>query len=164
MAGILCFQTAVVLCFLPRALGAAARLYTEEDPLLILNSSSLKPTVSNSSSAWLVQFYSSWCGHCIQYSSTWKALAQDVKDWDQAIGIAVLDCAQEENFDVCKDTGIHFYPTFRYFRAHSRPADLGSTYRGADREIQTVRQLMVNFLQNHTKLDWPDRCPPLEPS
>lgn len=22
---------------------------------------------------------------------------------------------------------------------------------------------MVNILQNHTKLDWPDRCPPLGP-
>eukprot|EP00064_Thunnus_orientalis_P021700 superscaffoldBa00006764_g21867 len=55
------------------------RLYTEDDPLEILTSSSLKPAVTNSSSAWLVQFYSSWCGHCIQYSSTWRALAQDVK-------------------------------------------------------------------------------------
>lgn len=34
---------------------------------------------------------------------------------------------------------------------------------GADREIQSVRQLMVNILQNHTKLDWPDRCPTLGP-
>lgn len=34
---------------------------------------------------------------------------------------------------------------------------------GADREIQSVRQLMVNILQNHTKLDWPDQCPTLGP-
>uniref|UniRef100_A0A7N6B990 Sulfhydryl oxidase n=1 Tax=Anabas testudineus TaxID=64144 RepID=A0A7N6B990_ANATE len=157
------FKAAVVLCLVPRCLGAAARLYTEEDPLVILSSSSLKPTVSNSSSAWLVQFYSSWCGHCIQYSSTWKTLAQDVKDWQQAISVAVLDCAQEENFDVCRDYGIKFYPTFKYFRAHSPPTDIGTTYRGADREIQSVRRLMVNILQNHTRLDWPEHCPSLEP-
>lgn len=24
-----------------------------------------------------------------------------------------------------------------------------------------MRQLMVNILQNHTKLDWPDQCPTL---
>ncbi|XP_059193615.1 sulfhydryl oxidase 2 [Centropristis striata] len=154
---------AVVLWLVPGCASTAARLYTEEDPLVILSSGSLKPTVTNSSSAWLVQFFSSWCGHCIQYSSTWKALAQDVKDWHPAVGVAVLDCAQEENFDVCKEFGIKFYPTFKYFRAHSPETDRGTPYRGADREIQSVRQLMVNILQNHTKLDWPDLCPPLEP-
>ncbi|XP_078027250.1 sulfhydryl oxidase 2 [Epinephelus lanceolatus] len=157
------FKAAVVLWLVPGCVGAAARLYTEEDPLVILSSSSLKPTVFNSSSAWLVQFFSSWCGHCIQYSSTWKALAQDVKDWQQVVNVAVLDCAQEENFDVCKEFGIKFYPTFKYFKAHSPETDRGTPYRGADREIQSVRQLMVNILQNHTKLDRPDHCPPLEP-
>lgn len=34
-------------------------------------------------------------------------------DWEQVIGVAVLDCAQEENFDVCKEFGIKFYPTFK---------------------------------------------------
>ncbi|KAF7644476.1 hypothetical protein LDENG_00221370 [Lucifuga dentata] len=163
MAGLLCFKAAVFLWFLRGSVGTGARLYTEEDPLVILNSSSLKPAVSNSSSAWLVQFFSSWCGHCIQYSGTWRALAQDVQDWKQAISIAVLDCAQEENFDICKEFGIKFYPSFKYFRAHSPPTERGTAYRGADREIQAVRQLMVNILQNHTKLDWPELCPPLEP-
>ncbi|XP_076003686.1 sulfhydryl oxidase 2 [Genypterus blacodes] len=163
MAGILCVKAALLLWFLRGSLGAGARLYTEEDPLAILNSSSLKTAVSNSSSAWLIQFFSSWCGHCIQYSGTWKALAQDVKDWKQAISIGVLDCAQEENFDVCIEYSIKFYPTFKYFRAHSPPSEKGTIYRGADREIQAVRQLMVSILQNHTKLDWPNHSPPLEP-
>uniref|UniRef100_A0A3Q1FVI4 Sulfhydryl oxidase n=1 Tax=Acanthochromis polyacanthus TaxID=80966 RepID=A0A3Q1FVI4_9TELE len=157
------FEAAVVMWLVPGTLGGAARLYTEEDPLVILSSGSLKPTISNSSSAWLVQFFSSWCGHCIQYSGTWKALAGDVQDWREAISVGVLDCAQEENFDVCKDFSIKFYPTFKYFRAHSPPTDRGTTYRGADREIQSVRQLMVNILQNHTRMDRPQHCPPLEP-
>uniref|UniRef100_A0A3B1KF44 Sulfhydryl oxidase n=1 Tax=Astyanax mexicanus TaxID=7994 RepID=A0A3B1KF44_ASTMX len=144
--------------------GQATRLYTEEDPVVILTSDNLKQTLLNSSTAWLLQFYSSWCGHCIQYSPTWKALAGDVKDWSQAIRIGVLDCAHEKNFDICKEFSIHFYPTFRYFKAHVTTADIGKTYRGADRELQTVRQLMVNFLQNHTRQDWPASCPPLEPA
>ncbi|KAK5871768.1 hypothetical protein PBY51_004629 [Eleginops maclovinus] len=141
----------------------SARLYTEEDPLVILSSSNLKPAVTNSSSAWFLQFYSSWCGHCIQYSETWKALARDVQDWQQAVRVGVLDCAQEENFDVCKEFNIKFYPTFKYFRAHSPETERGTPYRGADREIQSVRQVMVNILQNHTQQDWPERCPPLRP-
>ncbi|CAI5649073.1 sulfhydryl oxidase 2 [Oreochromis niloticus] len=154
---------AAVLCLVPGSLGGAGRLYTEEDPLVILSSGSLKSAVTNSSSAWLIQFFSSWCGHCIQYSSTWKALAQDVKDWQDAVSVGVLDCAQEENFDVCKDYSIKFYPTFKFFRAHSPPSERGTTYRGADRSIPSVRQLMVNILQNHTNLDRPKHCPPLEP-
>ncbi|XP_030214905.1 sulfhydryl oxidase 2 [Gadus morhua] len=155
----------VVLCFLTcGAAAGTARLYTEDDPLVLLGSGSLKRSVSsNSSSAWLVQFYSSWCGHCIQFSSTWKALAHDVQDWDTIIHIAVVDCAQDDNFDICKEYGVSFYPTFRYFGAHASPADLGKTYRGADRGVQTLRELMINFLQNHTRLGKPDHCPPLEP-
>uniref|UniRef100_A0A672H3I7 Sulfhydryl oxidase n=1 Tax=Salarias fasciatus TaxID=181472 RepID=A0A672H3I7_SALFA len=145
------------------SVAAAGRLYTEEDPLVILSSSSLKPAVTNSSSAWIVQFYSSWCGHCIQYSGTWKSLAQDVRDWRPAVGVAVLDCAQEENYDVCKEFNIKFYPTFKYFRAHSSKSEKGTIYRGPDRGVQSVRQLLIDVLQNHTELDRPERCPPLRP-
>uniref|UniRef100_A0A8C7ZF53 Sulfhydryl oxidase n=1 Tax=Oryzias sinensis TaxID=183150 RepID=A0A8C7ZF53_9TELE len=154
------FHAAGVLWFVSGSLGGASRLYTEDDPLVILGSSSLKPTISNSSSAWLVQFYSSWCGHCIHYSSTWKVLAQDVKDWQDAIGVAVLDCAQEENFDVCRDYNIQFYPTFKVSVSTKQSFCVCS---GADREVQSMRRLMVNILQNHTRQEWPQRCPSLEP-
>uniref|UniRef100_A0A3Q4I9X9 Thioredoxin domain-containing protein n=1 Tax=Neolamprologus brichardi TaxID=32507 RepID=A0A3Q4I9X9_NEOBR len=127
---VLLLAAAAVLCLVPGSLGGAGRLYTEEDPLVILSSDSLKSAVTNSSSAWLIQFFSSWCGHCIQYSSTWKALAQDVKDWQDAISVGVLDCAQEENFDVCKDYSIKFYPTFKV-RQHV-PAAGVSPPAGAD--------------------------------
>ncbi|XP_041756471.1 sulfhydryl oxidase 2 [Coregonus clupeaformis] len=159
----LLFTTSSILVFLFNP-SLTTRLYSEEDSVVILTSATVKQTLLNSSTAWLVQFYSSWCGHCIQYSPTWKALAGDVKDWEQAIRIGVLDCAQENNFDICKEFGVHFYPTFRYFKARGPTFDVGKTYKGADRELQTVRQLMVNFLQNHTRQDWPVSCPPLEPS
>lgn len=41
-------------------------------------------------------------------------------DWEQVIGVAVLDCAQEENFDICKEFGIKFYPTFKVLRLPAR--------------------------------------------
>uniref|UniRef100_A0A8C7QF53 Sulfhydryl oxidase n=1 Tax=Oncorhynchus mykiss TaxID=8022 RepID=A0A8C7QF53_ONCMY len=152
----LLFKTSIIFVFLFNP-SLTTRLYSEEDPVVILTSATVKQTLVNSSTAWLVQFYSSWCGHCIQYSPTWKALAGDVKDWEHAIRIGVLDCAQENNFDICKEFGIHFYPTFRVCASQ----DLNHV--GADRELQTVRQVMVNFLQNHTREDWPVSCPPLEP-
>lgn len=34
-------------------------------------------------------------------------------DWESAIRIGVLDCGEEENYETCKEYGIHFYPTVR---------------------------------------------------
>lgn len=60
--------------------GGAARLYRAgEDAVWVLDSGSLRGATANSSAAWLVQFYSSWCGHCIGYAPTWRALADDVR-------------------------------------------------------------------------------------
>lgn len=60
--------------------GGAARLYrTGEDAVWVLDSGSVRGATANSSAAWLVQFYSSWCGHCIGYAPTWRALAGDVR-------------------------------------------------------------------------------------
>lgn len=60
--------------------GGAARLYRAgEDAVWVLDSGSVRGATANSSTAWLVQFYSSWCGHCIGYAPTWRALAGDVR-------------------------------------------------------------------------------------
>uniref|UniRef100_A0A8D0ENC9 Sulfhydryl oxidase n=1 Tax=Strix occidentalis caurina TaxID=311401 RepID=A0A8D0ENC9_STROC len=125
------------------------------DPLTVLTAGSVRRALLNSSAAWVVQFYSSSCGHCIAFAPTWRALAGDVKDWESAIRVGVLDCGEEENYETCKEYGIHYYPTFRVS---------GIVYSGADRELQTVRQMMIDFLQNHSQELRPPACPPLDPA
>ncbi|XP_030317261.1 sulfhydryl oxidase 2 isoform X2 [Calypte anna] len=146
-------------------LPAAARLYRPgEDPLTVLSAGSVRQALLNSSAAWVVQFYSSSCGHCIAFAPTWRALAGDVKDWESAIRVGVLDCGDEENFETCKEYGVHYYPTVRYFKAFTKQFTTGENYKaGADRELQTVRQMMVDFLQNHSQEVRPPACPPLDP-
>ncbi|XP_077004903.1 sulfhydryl oxidase 2 [Tamandua tetradactyla] len=142
----------------------AARLYRAgEDAVWVLDSGSVRGATANSSAAWLVQFYSSWCGHCIGYAPTWRALAADVRDWAAAIRVAALDCAEEKNQGVCRAYDIHFYPTFRYFKAFTKEFTTGENFKGPDRELQTVRHAMVDFLQNHTERDRPPACPALDP-
>ncbi|XP_048201952.1 sulfhydryl oxidase 2 [Perognathus longimembris pacificus] len=144
--------------------GGAARLYRAgEDAVWVLDSGSVRGATANSSAAWLVQFYSSWCGHCIGYAPTWRALAADVRDWATAIRVAALDCAEEKNQDVCRAYDVHFYPTFRYFKAFTKDFTTGENFKGHDRELQTVRQTMIDFLQNHTEGTRPPACPPLDP-
>ncbi|XP_019612243.2 sulfhydryl oxidase 2 [Rhinolophus sinicus] len=144
--------------------GGAARLYRAgEDAVWVLDSGSVRGATANSSAAWLVQFYSSWCGHCIGYAPTWRALAGDVRDWAAAIRVAALDCAEEENHEVCSTYEVHFYPSFRYFKAFTKEFTTGENFKGPDRELQTVRQAMIDFLQNHTDGNRPPACPALDP-
>ncbi|NXS60779.1 QSOX2 oxidase, partial [Brachypteracias leptosomus] len=51
-----------------------------------------------------------------------------------------------------------------YFKAFTKQFTTGENYKaGADRELQTVRQMMIEFLQNHSQELRPPACPPLEP-
>ncbi|XP_074250610.1 sulfhydryl oxidase 2 isoform X3 [Saimiri boliviensis] len=71
---------------------------------------------------------------------------------------------EDKNQAVCHDYDIHFYPTFRYFKAFTKEFTTGETFKaGPNRELQTVRQTMIDFLQNHTEGSRPPACPPLNP-
>ncbi|KAI1232190.1 hypothetical protein IHE44_0007255, partial [Lamprotornis superbus] len=83
--------------------------------------------------------------------------------WESAIRVGVLDCGEEGNYETCKEYGIHYYPTIRYFKAFTKQFTTGENYQGADRELQTLRQMMIDFLQNHSQELRPPACPPLDP-
>ncbi|MEE6505244.1 hypothetical protein FKM82_005472 [Ascaphus truei] len=87
-----------------------------------------------------------------------------VQNWEAAVKIGVLDCAEEENFEICKQYDVHFYPTFRFFNALTKEFTQGENYKaGTDREIQTVRQMIIDFLQRSPPQNKPPACPSLEP-
>lgn len=54
-------------------------LYSIEDDVVILNNKTFTERVYGKSNAWLIEFYNSWCGHCIKFVPTWKAIASDMK-------------------------------------------------------------------------------------
>jgi thioredoxin-like negative regulator of GroEL len=51
------------------ALGNQISLYNAGDKVTILTSQNFSSTVYNSSTAWLIEFYASWCGHCQYYAN-----------------------------------------------------------------------------------------------
>jgi thiol-disulfide isomerase/thioredoxin len=55
----------------------AAPLYGPDDLVIDLNVTHLKPHIYGSPRAWVVEFYSSWCGHCIHFAPKWKQFAAD---------------------------------------------------------------------------------------
>lgn len=58
---------------------AEAGLYTASDQIIILSPENVDSVLFNSTAAVLVEFYATWCGHCVAFSPTWKNLARDIK-------------------------------------------------------------------------------------
>ncbi|XP_021516185.1 sulfhydryl oxidase 1 isoform X1 [Meriones unguiculatus] len=137
-------------------------LYSSSDPLTLLDADTVRPAVLGSSSAWAVEFFASWCGHCIAFAPTWKELANDVKDWRPALNLAVLDCADESNSDVCREFNIAGFPTVRFFKAFSKNGS-GTALPAAGANVQTLRRRLIDALESHRDT-WPLACPPLEPA
>ncbi|XP_051854803.1 sulfhydryl oxidase 1 [Antechinus flavipes] len=140
-----------------------AMLYSAQDPLVLLTDSSLKSTVLGSPSSWVVEFFASWCGHCIAFAPKWKALANEVKDWRPVLSVAALDCADEANSEICRDFGIMAYPTVKYFKAFSDSSSLGTEFSVSGKTVEELQASLIDALETHRGGRWPPSCPPLSP-
>lgn len=71
-------QICVLFSWFHSGLGYKDGLYaTEENDVLPLNVDSFKKEVIENKDGifWVVEFYNSWCGHCIQFAPTYKLVA-----------------------------------------------------------------------------------------
>lgn len=66
--------------------------------------------VINRVDAWLVDFYTPWCGHCIQFAPLYEQIA---KRLDGTVKAAKVNC--EEHYSLCREAGIRAYPTVRFY-------------------------------------------------
>ncbi|XP_054835709.1 sulfhydryl oxidase 1 [Eublepharis macularius] len=136
-------------------------LYSPSDPMALLGADSLERSVFNSSSAWVVEFYASWCGHCMQFAPTWKELARDVKDWRPAVMLGAIDCAEMTNQKICSEFKITGYPTLKFFKPFSRKPDDGIRLLHHGDGIQSLRESIIANIERSEDA-WPPACPPLE--
>ena len=61
------FRTTSSAALVPAEL--VTSLYNSTDKIIVLESGNFSSTVYHSNTAWLVEFYASWCGHCISYAN-----------------------------------------------------------------------------------------------
>lgn len=66
-----------LLCVFPFI--ADAGLYTASDQIIVLSPDNVDSVLFSSSAALVVEFYATWCGHCVAFSPVWKSLARDIK-------------------------------------------------------------------------------------
>ncbi|CAF3442728.1 unnamed protein product [Rotaria sp. Silwood1] len=63
--------------------GNIVSFYNANDKVVVLNSQNFSQTVYQSETAWLIEFYASWCGHCQSYANTYREIAIDT--WSSRI-------------------------------------------------------------------------------
>ncbi|NXL41592.1 QSOX1 oxidase, partial [Podilymbus podiceps] len=137
-------------------------LYSAGDPLELLGRGA-EGRLLGSPSAWAVEFFASWCGHCVHFAPTWRALAHDIREWRPAVMLAAVDCADEANQDVCTDFGINGFPTLKFFRAFSKKAEDGIRITNPSTTVEDLRHAIITNLEQSQDA-WPPACPPLEPA
>ena len=59
--------------------GINCSLYSKDDPMEILDNSTIKHKIYKSNRVWVVEFYSSWCGHCHAFAPTWRRFAKQIQ-------------------------------------------------------------------------------------
>ncbi|OPJ76867.1 centrosome-associated protein 350 isoform F [Patagioenas fasciata monilis] len=114
-------------------------------------------------SAWAVEFFASWCGHCVHFAPTWRALAHDIREWRPAVMLAALDCADEANQQVCSNFGITGFPTLKFFKAFSKKTADGIRITNPSATVEDLRHAIITNLEQSREA-WPPACPPLEPA
>ncbi|NXG65920.1 QSOX1 oxidase, partial [Hemiprocne comata] len=137
-------------------------LYSADDPLELLGSGA-EGRLLGSTSAWAVEFFASWCGHCVHFAPTWRALAHDLQEWRPAVMLAAIDCADEANQQVCAEFGITGFPTLKFFRAFSKKAEDGIRITNPSATVEELRHAIITNLEQSQDA-WPPACPPLEPA
>uniref|UniRef100_A0A087XSB9 Sulfhydryl oxidase n=1 Tax=Poecilia formosa TaxID=48698 RepID=A0A087XSB9_POEFO len=138
------FVVCLCLAFPP---AAEAGLYTASDQIVLLSEQNVGSVLVNSSAAMVVEFYASWCGHCISFSPIYKKLARDIKEWKPAVNMAAIDCAADENVKICTEYKIRGYPTIKFFHANSFANSLGMPYRGFSRDVRELRHMIIDSLE-----------------
>ena len=81
---------------------------------------------SGSRSAFAVEFFAGWCGHCRSFAPTWKEVAKRTcaltSGGRPLLVIGAVDCVAD--FLLCNEVGIESFPTFKMFGESFPPSGL----------------------------------------
>ena len=150
--------------------GAVVSLYNSTSDYVVSLDSSTIGSVFDRDQAFLLEFYASWCGHCIQFSPFYKALSEVTRFWRPVIVVAAINCADSRNRPVCRLFNVNGFPTLRLLPARARIDHRGSevNIRSVSNRfvVQTLAQKMMDFVDMHVGADrpshWPNQPIPLD--
>jgi len=127
-------------------------LYEENtDYVQILTQETFKETLERPEEAnqfWIVEFYASWCGHCVHFAPTIKEFAEEIKDWTKLVKLGVIDCGNSENGEICQENQVHGFPTMKYYLPNDRLYDQKENLIEA-RTIEALKQETLKLALEH---------------
>ncbi|CAG0881906.1 unnamed protein product [Cyprideis torosa] len=174
----LCLAIQVLILFFVCELSARDvndPLYKESDPVWILNNDTFTLTLeSNPDVIWLVQFFNSYCGHCRAFAPDFRKLAGSVLDWGKWVQLAVIDCAEDTNLDICMEFEVSImtnlmkatflsstelcldstaaicilvrsYPTLKFFVPRRNQSDIGLRMEGS-RTVSNIKKKILELV------------------
>lgn len=112
-AWVVVVAAALVLTDSASASGGVQSLYTDKDHVLELDINTFNGSVYHQPRAFFVEFYASWCGHCIHYKPTWVKFATQIRRWNSTVQATVVNCADEKNSPLCREHAIAAFPTVK---------------------------------------------------
>ncbi|XP_055938641.1 sulfhydryl oxidase 1-like isoform X2 [Argiope bruennichi] len=137
-------------------------LYSDDDPLWELDSSNFNGVIFGKNNAWIVEFYNNWCGHCIRYAPTWKQFAREIRTWKKVIDVAVVNCNDAQNINLCRYYEVDSFPTIKLFWHHTTANDSGEMLEGK-RDIISVENRIIDFLETNWNRGVPKEWPNIQP-
>lgn len=84
--------------------------YNPEGIMQELDVDKFEKSVTKSNEPWFIKFYAPWCHHCQALAPTWETLARQMKG---KLNVGSVNCDVEKR--LCKDVGVHAYPTMLFF-------------------------------------------------
>jgi protein disulfide-isomerase len=83
--------------------------------VVALTAETFDKVVTNTMDPWFVKFYAPWCHHCQALAPNWSNLARQMRG---NLNIGEINCDAEKK--LCKQAGVHGYPTMLLFRGGER--------------------------------------------
>ncbi|CAM2697009.1 unnamed protein product [Rotaria socialis] len=135
-------------------------LYTDNDKVIILTSQNFSLTVYESNTAWLIEFYASWCGHCQSYANTYREVAIDTWGWKTVVRIGAINCYADENSALCEQHKIESYPTLRFIEPQTT-MNASKTITITATDAKGVEKELIKKLVDVNRIEksWPQFIP-----
>ncbi len=132
-------------------LSTGISLYDENDSVIVLNADNFGHYVYDQNALILVNFYVHWCGHCIAFSPVWKQFAHNIRNWKSIVRVAAINCADDQNSDLCQRHKTISFPRVRIFPMNAQSNDFGQTFEFHNQSVASLRTSLVDFLLKSQK-------------
>ncbi|KRY71023.1 Mitochondrial chaperone BCS1 [Trichinella pseudospiralis] len=136
-------------------------LFSATDQVHSLDKNSFDQFVYNQDYATVVDFYSSWCGACINFAPTYSEMAINVKGWHRYVKVAAVNCASMVNRELCTANSVYFYPSLKYFKYNSKAASDGVSMTAgalhtADSIVLSLAKSVASDWNEQKPVNWPN--------